>query len=133
MLMLTVPCAGPLGLVHLLRPALLTSWLGQGAAKTPYLYSDAFMGSVFLAFATTAAIGLAIGEAGSFYPLIILQGAYKVYHLMTFVVSAAPLNLHNALYAAVWVAFIAGDVAVFATADRARGQESVAAKSKKET
>ena len=118
MLMLTVPCAGTLGLVHLLAPRLLTASFGAAAEKSPYWYSDAFMGSVFLAFATTAAVGLLTRDYANFYPLIILQCAYKVYHLLAMVATAAPMDAHNVFYAAGWLAFIAGDVAVFTTRDR---------------
>ena len=125
MLAVTVPCAGPLGLVHMLAPRLLTTTLGSGADKSPYLYSDAFMGAVFLAFATTAVIGLLSPDPGAFYPLIILQCAYKVYHLLAFALTAAPMNAHNLFYASGWLAFIAGDVAVFATRERkAKGKAS---------
>ena len=118
MLLLTVPCAGPLGLVHMLAPSLLPIAFGAAARKTPYLYSDAFMGCVFLAFATTAAIGLLSPSPGDFYPLIMLQCAYKVYHLLAFLATRAELDAHNLFYIAGWLAFIAGDVAVFATRER---------------
>ena len=117
-LALTVPCAGALGLVHLLAPRLLTAAFGAAAAKSPYIYSDAFMGSVFLAFATTAAVGLLSRDPAEFFPLIILQCAYKVYHLLAMVATSAPMDAHNAFYAAGWLAFIAADVAVFATRRR---------------
>ena len=117
MLLLTVPCAGPLGLAHMLAPSLLSKAFGAAATKSPYLYSDAFMGCVFLAFATTAAIGLLSPNPGDFYPLIILQCAYKVYHLAAFAATHAPMDAHNLFYVAGWLAFIAGDVAVFATRD----------------
>jgi hypothetical protein len=116
MLLITIPTAGPLGLTHLLRPQLLTGYFGAPARKSPYLYSDAFMGSTFLAFATTALIGLLSGDTGAFVSLIMLQCAYKVYHGLAFLATRAPLDAHNALYMAVWVAFIAGDLAVFAPA-----------------
>ena len=118
LLALTVLCAGPLGLAHMLAPRLLTSAFGDAARKAPYLYSDAFMGCVFLAFATTAAIGLLSPDPGAFYPLIILQCAYKVYHLLAFAATKAPLDAHNVFYVAGWLAFIAADVAVFATRER---------------
>ena len=116
MLILTVPVAGSLGLTHLLAPHLLVKYFGKVAQKSPYLYSDAFMGSVFCAFATTAAIGLLSGDVGTFWPIIILQGAYKAWWLLAFAATRAPLTAHNAFYVAGWLAFIAGDVWVFASA-----------------
>jgi hypothetical protein len=118
MLVLTVPCAGPLGLIHMIAPSLMTKAFGTVARKTPYLYSDAFMGCVFLAFATTAAIGLLSPNPGDFWPLIILQCAYKVYHLLAFLGTHAEMDAHNMFYVAGWLAFIAGDIAVFATRER---------------
>ena len=119
MLWLTVPCAGALGHAHMLAPRLLVAALGGAARKAPYLYSDAFMGAVFLAFATTAAVGLASADPAAFWPLLILQCAYKVYHLLAFAATAAPMDAHNLFYAAGWLAFVAGDVAVFAMRDTA--------------
>jgi hypothetical protein len=126
MLLVTVATAGPLGLTHMLRPSALQTLFGAAARKGPYLYSDAFMGSFFLAFATTALIGLLSGDPGSFFPLIILQCAYKVYHGAALALTRAPMDKHNTFYMAVWVAFIAGDLAVFApalTGARARKAE----------
>ena len=114
MLLLTVPCAGSLGLVHLLQPALLTGVFGAPARKSPYLYSDAFMGSVFMAFATTALIGLTSGDPGSFFPLIILQFWYKAYHCLAMLGTHAPMNAHNVQYLIAWIVFMVGDLVVFA-------------------
>ena len=61
MLFLTVPAASTLGLVHLIAPDIVWGALGE-KANSNYLYGDAFMGSVFLAFATTALVGLASHE-----------------------------------------------------------------------
>jgi hypothetical protein len=119
MLVMTPPIAGPLGLMHLLRPNLLVTLLGAPARKSPYLYSDAFMGSVFLAFASTALIGLFSGDPGSFFPLIMLQFFYKVYHLLAFLGTSAPMNMHNLIYVVVWLGYIVGDVVVFAAGRRA--------------
>ena len=61
MCFLTVPAASTLGLVHLIAPDIVWGALGE-KANSNYLYGDAFMGSVFLAFATTALVGLASHE-----------------------------------------------------------------------
>jgi len=118
LLAITVPCAGPLGIIHMFFPRLLESTFGAAAAKSPFEFSDGFMGGVFLAFATTAAIGLLSPNPGEFYPLIILQCAYKVYHLLAMALARAPLNTHNLFYITGWLAFIAADVAVFTTRER---------------
>lgn len=125
MLALTVPLAASLGLTHMLAPSLLVSTFGAEARKSPFLYSDAFMGSTFLAFASTALIGLLSGDPGSFFPLIILQGAYKTYHLLAMLATRTPLSLHNAVYFYGWLAFVAGDVYVFASAPTENEKKAV--------
>ena len=65
MLFITIPAAASLGLTHLFAPHLLVAAFGKEARKMPYLYSDAFMGSTFLAFATTATIGLLSSDPGT--------------------------------------------------------------------
>lgn len=111
----TVPFPAALGLMHLVAPRLLISLLGKSAVKSPYIYSDGFMGAVFCAFATTAAIGLAT-DPGAFLPLILLQCLYKVYHLGAMAAARAPLDAHNAAYVAVWLVYIAADAYVLAPA-----------------
>jgi hypothetical protein len=123
MLYLTVPCAASLGLVHMLQPGALVSAFGKEAAKTPYLYSDAFMASVFLAFATTASIGLLSGDPGAFFPLIILQFLYKAYHTLAMAFARAPLTAHHVLYLVCWLGFMVGDVYVFASAQQRRAKK----------
>ena len=125
MLMLTVPVAGSLGLTHLLAPHALVSSFGKEAHKSPYLYSDAFMGSVFCAFATTAAIALLSGDLEAFWPIIILQGAYKAWWLLAFAAARAPLTAHNLFYLVGWLGFIAGDVWVFASASKTTKKAAV--------
>lgn len=126
MLYITVPCAGTLGLLHMLQPGALATAFGKEAHKTPYLYSDAFMASVFLAFATTATIGLLSGEPGAFFPLIILQFLYKAFHVAAMAATRAPLTMHNLFYLVGWLAFMAGDVYVFASARRTKGDKKSA-------
>lgn len=133
MLYVTVPCAATLGLTHVLKPSALVSAFGKEANKSPYPYSDGFMGAVFLAFATSAAIGLLTGDHGAFVSLIFVQFFYKFYHLCAMALGRAPPSPHNLFYAIGWLAFMAGDVWVFASAMRGEEQKKKSAAEKKST
>ena len=118
---LTVAGGGAMGLMHMFKPAILKDVLGCRYTTTNlnYLWSDGYIGSTGLAFATTSAMALASGDLWSWSPILKLQGIYKSFWCLTFLKEVmrgrASFDLFGTIYFALYATFIALDAALFLT------------------
>tara|TARA_Y100000389_G_C17364780_1_gene465690 strand:- start:79 stop:453 length:375 start_codon:yes stop_codon:yes gene_type:complete len=109
----TIVGAGTFGLVHLLKPSLITILLD--APANSIILGDMFIASVFLAFAIAGILTLKAPE--KYASIASFQGYYKslwcTFFIGNFVAGSITLTLFSVIYFMIMLSYAIGDYMVF--------------------
>ena len=115
----TVAGASGFGLVHILHPQVFSKFF-DAPKNAEYIYSDGFIGSVFLGFAYMSLKALKSGKDEdllAYMPVLRLQVYYKTFWCAAFIWKAATGKLEvtkwNALYFGIMSSFVVGNMIAF--------------------